>query len=195
LKGRRIHEARQAARQQVVDDYRRESDAVWALLNEHRYDEAETRLEELAADRRFTPAAEHLAADLAAIRLLREFWDTLAQRLAKRTGQFVALAGAAGNLVKVEDGTVTVRAGEKVEQRDIHGFNAKQALHHARLGRSAKERLLEAVFRLVEGEGLDEAAACLDAAAKDPPDGVPAGLIGFLKARLARLRKKNAAKK
>lgn len=163
-----IHDARRAAARRLLAAYAKESDAVWALFKAKEYAKADQRLTELAARPEFKVLAARVAADAEAAKLLKEFWRIVEKKLAAKKGQFVAFGGAAGKVVAVKNGQVTIQAGSKLETRHIHKLTAKQALRYAALGSDPRSKLLEGVFRLAEREDLDKAAKALDTAADAP---------------------------
>ena len=115
-----------------------------------------------------------------AARLLKEFWAAVEKGLEAKKGQFLAVAGAGGSIVSVQDGIITLKGPRGEEQRPIQKLAAKQAIAYADLSDGEHSNLIKGTFLLAEGEGLDEAEKLLVAA------GNPPGLA-FYKDRLAAL--------
>jgi hypothetical protein len=161
-------------------EYGPESDRIWTLLAARKYAEADRMLKELAESGDYDHAAEHLAADREAVTLLRELWVTVEKGLEGRVGKFVSVAGAAGALTAVEDGTVTVKTPRGEETRRVDQLTAKQAISYAGLGTDPRSKRMAAVLLLAEAETREDVGDAVDEMADDPSK-------AFYLARLAAL--------
>jgi len=163
--------AKREALDRALDAYVEQSDKVWALLKDRRYEEAEKLIASLKAKREFRPAAERLAADEQALKLLKDFWGAVERSLAGKKGDFIAFGGAGGKIAEVKDGQVTVRgAGGAEFKLPLLKLGAKQALHYSGLKPKAdpRSKLMAAVLFIADGTALDEAAEALDKAGDAP---------------------------
>jgi len=163
-----IRDARAKATKAAAAAYTKESDKLWALFKERKYDEAKKLLTELVAKPEFRLAEDRVQADREAARLLGEFWAAVERGIAARKGQFIAFAGAGGTILDVEDGVVTIKGPRGEERRHIHRLAPKQALAYVDLKDDERLNLMKGVFLLAEGKDPDAASSAL-AAVKNSP--------------------------
>jgi len=168
----RITEAREevaAARRVAVARaeaaYAVQSDKVWALFKERKYDEADKLLANLP---KVPNLREVMAADQEASRLLRDFWAAVEASLAAKKGRFLAFGGAGGAIAEVKEGNVTLRSGRAEVTLPIIKLTAKQALAYAEIKDDERSNLMTAVVLLADGVALDEAGQALDRAGDAP---------------------------
>jgi len=145
--------------------YAQESDKVWALFNDRKYDEADKLLSNLP---QVANLREVMDADREAVKLLRDFWAAVEQSLAAKKGRFLAFGGAGGSIAEVKDGQVTLRSGRAEVTLPIHKLAAKQALAYAEFKDDERSNLMTAVVLLADDVALDEARAALDNAGAAP---------------------------
>jgi len=151
--------------------YARESDKVWALLGERKYDEAGKLIEERATRPELKLAAEHIQADREAVSLLGEFWRAVEKGLPALKGRTLVLGGVGGTVESIEGGVITLRTPVGETQRSsMRELAAQQAAHCSGLGSAsdAHGSLLLGVFLLAECADLDDAAEALAKAGGGP---------------------------
>ena len=147
-------------------NYATRSEWVWGLLAQRKYADAEALLAKLAADPRLKDDAG-LAADRQAAELLAEFWGVVEKKLAQMKGRFTRVGEAAGQVVSVADGVVTLKTAKGLVRSPVRDLTAKQAVGFASLGDDPRAKLLLGVFLVAEGEDPKEADAALAAAGDD----------------------------
>ena len=193
-----IDQARRQAKDTALAPYQKDSDAVWALLKERKYDDAEKFLASLAAKvgaglvpapigaptRGAPTAADHLQADAEAVKLLREFWAAVEKGLQGMKGQPLTIGQASGTVTEVKDGLVRLKQGPVESGARISMLSAPQALRLAGLKDDPQSQLLRAVFLLAEGQDLKGVAEALAAAGK--PGNAPPS-VAIYGSRLDRL--------
>jgi hypothetical protein len=162
----------------AVGAYAEKSDAVWALFAQRKYAEADELLATLGTKPEAKAAAAAYQADVEAARLLKQFWAAVEQWMVDRKGQFVAISGAAGTVVGVERGVVSIQRGKETLTRRVDQVTTKQAIAYARLKTDELSSLMKGVFLLAERSELDDAKAALDAAGES-------GHAAVYRARLA----------
>jgi hypothetical protein len=163
-----IEDARGKATEAAAAAYTKESDRLWTLFKERKYEEAKKLLADLAAKPEFRLAEDLVSADREAVRLLSEFWAVVERGIAARKGQFIAFAGAGGTILGVEDGVVTIKGPRGEERRHIHRLAPKQALAYADLEDDERSNHMKGVFLLAEAEELGMASDALEAAGDLP---------------------------
>ena len=167
-------EALQAAREQAVEKaiaaYEKESDKVWGLFKERKYDEADKLLTDLAANPDFEPVTKQLEADREAVRLLKDFWAAVERGLSQVAGRgsITSVGGVVGKVIKVENGVVTMQAPKGSVERPVRQLGATQAVGFANLDDDERSRLMHGVFLLAEGVDPKEAQKALIAAGDAP---------------------------
>ena len=169
--------AEQEARDRALAAYGAESEKVWGHLKKREYDEAEKLIAELSKRPDFKLATAQAKADAEAAALIKDFWAGAEAGVAASKGKFLLVAGAAGAVEGAKDGLITLRKGDKTEDRKVTQLAAKQALHYFRQspvggaaagGEKTRSNLMVGVFFLAEGVALDEARQALDAAGDSP---------------------------
>ena len=163
-----VEDAHQAQLDAALTAYRPESDEVWAAFKARDYARADRLLADLAKKPEFQLAADALAADQQAARLLKDFWVAVEEGLQFKVGQFVAFGGEGGTITAVKDGQVTLTTPKGKATLPIHKLGARQALMYALLEDDARSHLFRGVYLLAEQTELDTAAQAL-AAAGDAP--------------------------
>ncbi|NQT50454.1 SUMF1/EgtB/PvdO family nonheme iron enzyme, partial [bacterium] len=164
-------ETARAATTQAVEAYADQSDKVWALFRERKYDDAGKLIGQLAARPELKPAANRIQADREALALLREFWAAAAKGATLLQGKSVVIGGMAGTVEAAKDGEITLRtAGAGLRQVSVQGLATPQAVlaADALLRDDARAALLRGVFLLAERTELDQAKKALDQAGDTP---------------------------
>ncbi|MBL7223680.1 MAG: protein kinase [Candidatus Brocadiae bacterium] len=160
-------EQRQAI-EKAIAAYEKESDKVWDLFKQRKYDDAAKLLAELAAKPEHKPAAKHLAADREAAKLLKEFWAAVAGGLGTMEGRTLVVGKASGTVTEVKGGTVHLKRGRTEFRPSVTELSAGLALRFAGLKQDAHSSLIRGVFLLAEGQDPKTATKAL-ASAPDAP--------------------------
>jgi hypothetical protein len=166
-----LERAERQAVEQASAAYAGQSDDVWLLFRERRYAEAGELLGKLSASPEYNLAAEPMQADRAAAELLAQFWAAVERGLAARKGKSFVVGGAAGDIVDLKDGEVTLRMGNVEFTRRVHQLTIPQAVACAGLKDDPYSMGMLGVLLLAERREpreLDKALEALDAAADTP---------------------------
>ncbi len=150
-----IERVREEAFRQARAAFEKQSQTFWSLLGQRKLDEARGVLAEAQAEAVDPNLEPYLEADADALEHILAFWSSVEDGVTRRTGSFISIGGARGELTEVADGEVTITADGASESRHIHQLTADQARAYARLA-DPPPPTATAVFLLAEAATLIE---------------------------------------
>ena len=156
------------ARGEARAAYATQSDHLWALLKNRQYTQADALAKRLAAAPEHKTVAPWVRADAQAVGLLAELWAAVEASVRAKKGEMLALSGAAGKVVAVEDGMAVLQAGSVQMKRPLRKVPAAQARSLANCKQDPHSRLVLGVFLVAEGQDLDDAEKALGVARDEP---------------------------
>jgi len=165
---RAVHAARRKAIGKRIAAYEEQADRIWSLFRQRQYGEARTLIDEARRNADFEPAADRMAADAEAARLLALFWAHVEGGATALIDHQLAIDGPVGTVQGIEDGVITIVVNGVEFQRHMHRLSTKQALGIAKLGDEPNDKLLVAAFLMAEGKDLTRAQRLLADAGRSP---------------------------
>jgi len=175
-----VEQAHRDATDEAVAAYTEQSAKVWELLKARKYGDAEKLLAGISQLEHARLAADHVGADVQAVKHLKAFWATVEKTVTAMKGKRLAIASPVATVADVKDGVVFLRAGGAEFRRRLDRLKVPRAISFAHLGDDPQAKLTLGIFLLAEGQ-LDDADKALAAAGDEP-------CVAIYKERLAVLR-------
>ncbi|NQT87340.1 protein kinase, partial [bacterium] len=163
-----IEAARTEAVDAAVTAYTPFGDEVQSLLAARQYDDADALLTEVARRPELALAADHVAADVEAVKLLRAFWLGVEVGIEAKKGTSLTFGAASGTVTDVRGGNVILSANNVEFKVNIRKLPARQALLHAKFEDRSVAARARVVLLLAERVDLDRVPAALAAAGDTP---------------------------